>query len=103
MNRAFEPGDAQVPDGEPGHRRETTATGTTPEHDEDARDQEAVHVRVLERLEEVAPLGLVRPGESRVARLLRVDRGREEAHERHERDDHEHDEQDTPRPDFACR
>ena len=55
--------DAQVADGEAGHRGEDDGDGHDPEHDEDARGEQRAHVRVLEGLEEVAPLRVVGPRE----------------------------------------
>ena len=55
------PGDPQEANGEPGHRRDDKGHGHDGKDDGYARQEQLGHLRLLERLHEVAPLRVRRP------------------------------------------
>src|SRR5665647_672168 len=94
---------AKLSQSEPGQRGDEQGDRDHADLDEHARPKKLTHLGGLERVDEVAPVRRVRPGEPCWVGTGLVQRGHEQADERHDRDDHEDDEKDLAEPPLSTR
>ena len=97
-----QPGMRKSPIPKPAIVEISSAAGTTAEDDEHARKQQGAHVRDVERLDEVAPLGVGRPRKAAWNGAGRMEGGREDAHERQDHNGRERQQQRSARVGLAA-